>query len=154
MFETSPVYEDENAVAFEFENTVVNLLRTSEAHSLIGPATVAAGGTGSRFQLTPDGHIWEVAAADRGARLGKGLTLRLEDRVGHQAGRVCCIETALPEAPPRVEVQREVERSLHALARPKSLDERAADRVHRLAAPKLEQLARQRIDLRVPQHAR
>jgi catechol 2,3-dioxygenase-like lactoylglutathione lyase family enzyme len=54
VFEASPVYEDENAAAFEFENTIVNLLRASEAHDLIGPAAVASADAGSRFQLT----IW------------------------------------------------------------------------------------------------
>jgi lactoylglutathione lyase len=53
-FEASPVYEDANATAFEFENTIVNLLRTSEAHDLIGPAAVGTAEAGSRFQLT----IW------------------------------------------------------------------------------------------------
>jgi catechol 2,3-dioxygenase-like lactoylglutathione lyase family enzyme len=54
VFDLSPVYEDENAVAFQFENMVVNLLKTPAAHELIEPATVADRETGSRFQLT----IW------------------------------------------------------------------------------------------------
>jgi catechol 2,3-dioxygenase-like lactoylglutathione lyase family enzyme len=54
VFDVQPVYEDENAVAFKFDNTIVNLLRTSEAPGLIGPATVAGRDAGSRFQLT----IW------------------------------------------------------------------------------------------------
>jgi catechol 2,3-dioxygenase-like lactoylglutathione lyase family enzyme len=53
-FDVEPVYEDENAVAFQFENMVVNLLVTREAHGLIGPAVVAERETGARFQLT----IW------------------------------------------------------------------------------------------------
>jgi len=52
VFELSPIHEDENAVAFRFENMVVNLLKTPAAHELIGPATVAAPDAGSRFQLT------------------------------------------------------------------------------------------------------
>jgi len=48
VFDAPAVYEDENAVAFEFENTVVNLLRTSAAHELIAPAAVAGGEAGSR----------------------------------------------------------------------------------------------------------
>jgi len=51
-FDAQPVYEDENAVAFKFENTVVNLLRASEAHDPIGPAAIADQTAGSRFQLT------------------------------------------------------------------------------------------------------
>ena len=53
-FDVEPVYEDENAVAFQFENMVVNLLVTREAHNLIGPAVVAEREAGARFQLT----IW------------------------------------------------------------------------------------------------
>ena len=53
-FGVEPVYEDENAIAFEFENMVVNLLLTSQAHDLIGPAAVARKESGARFQLT----IW------------------------------------------------------------------------------------------------
>ena len=40
-FDVEPVYEDDNAVAFQFENMVVNMLVTREAHDLIGPAVVA-----------------------------------------------------------------------------------------------------------------
>ena len=52
VFELSPIHEDENAVAFRFENMVVNLLKTPAAHELIEPATVAGPDAGSRFQLT------------------------------------------------------------------------------------------------------
>ena len=51
-FDVEPVYEDENAIAFQFENMVVNLLVTREAHDLIGPAVVAEREAGARFQLT------------------------------------------------------------------------------------------------------
>jgi catechol 2,3-dioxygenase-like lactoylglutathione lyase family enzyme len=53
-FDVESVYEDENAIAFQFENMVVNLLVTREAHGLIGPAVVAEQEAGARFQLT----IW------------------------------------------------------------------------------------------------
>jgi catechol 2,3-dioxygenase-like lactoylglutathione lyase family enzyme len=53
-FDVEVVYEDDNAVAFKFENMVVNLLVTREAHDLIAPAVVAEADGGSRFQLT----IW------------------------------------------------------------------------------------------------
>jgi catechol 2,3-dioxygenase-like lactoylglutathione lyase family enzyme len=52
VFELSPIHEDENAVAFRFENMVVNLLKRPAAHELIGPATVAGPDAGSGFQLT------------------------------------------------------------------------------------------------------
>jgi lactoylglutathione lyase len=55
VFEVSPMYEDDDAVAFKFENTVVNLLQASRpAEELIAPARVAGAESGSRFQLT----IW------------------------------------------------------------------------------------------------
>ena len=54
VFQLSPIYEDENAVAFEFENMIVNLLETPAAHDLITPAAVGDREAGSRFQLT----IW------------------------------------------------------------------------------------------------
>jgi lactoylglutathione lyase len=37
---------------FTFGETLINLLRTSEAHSLIAPAPVAAADTGARVQFT------------------------------------------------------------------------------------------------------
>jgi len=72
LFDLSPVYEDENAAAFRFENTIVNLLATAAAHDLIGPATVAAAGAGARFQLT----IW-VDDADAACTelAGRGVEL-------------------------------------------------------------------------------
>ncbi len=54
VFDVSAIHEDENAVAFEFENMIVNLLEVPAAHELIDPATVASAESGSRFQLT----IW------------------------------------------------------------------------------------------------
>src|SRR5947199_7136814 len=58
------VYEDDNAVTFKFENTIVNLLETPAAHDLIAPAVVGGADAGSRFQLT----IWvddaDAACAD------------------------------------------------------------------------------------------
>jgi catechol 2,3-dioxygenase-like lactoylglutathione lyase family enzyme len=52
VFDLSPVYEDEDAVAFRFENTIVNLLKAPAARELITPAVVADGEGGSRLQLT------------------------------------------------------------------------------------------------------
>jgi len=46
------VFEDDNSVVFDFGNTIVNLLKTSEAHELIEPAVVAPREAGSRLQLT------------------------------------------------------------------------------------------------------
>jgi catechol 2,3-dioxygenase-like lactoylglutathione lyase family enzyme len=54
VFDGSVVNEDEQSVAFRFENMIVNLLESGAAPELIAPARVAAAATGSRFQLT----IW------------------------------------------------------------------------------------------------
>jgi catechol 2,3-dioxygenase-like lactoylglutathione lyase family enzyme len=68
VFGAPVIYEDENAAAFKFENTIVNLLRTSAAHELVDPAKVAGQDAGSRFQLT----IWvddaDVACAELASR--------------------------------------------------------------------------------------
>ena len=52
VFGAKAVYEDEDAVAFEFENMVVNMLRVPAAHELIAPAPVGGGDAPRRFQLT------------------------------------------------------------------------------------------------------
>ncbi|MGH3070909.1 MAG: VOC family protein [Gaiellaceae bacterium] len=52
VFGAEAVYEDENAVAFQFENMVVNLLRVPAAHELIAPAPVGGADAARRFQLT------------------------------------------------------------------------------------------------------
>jgi catechol 2,3-dioxygenase-like lactoylglutathione lyase family enzyme len=52
VFDAEPVYEDDQSIAFKFENVIVNLLVDSEAPGLIGPAVVAPRDAGSRFQLT------------------------------------------------------------------------------------------------------
>ena len=52
VFGVNAVYEDEDAVAFEFENLVVNLLRVPAAHELIAPAPVGDTDAPRRFQLT------------------------------------------------------------------------------------------------------
>ena len=54
VFDVPVIYEDDDAVAIKFENTIVNLLKMPAAHELIDPAPVARREAGSRFQLT----IW------------------------------------------------------------------------------------------------
>ena len=54
VFDVSVIYEDEDAAAFSFENTIVNLLSLPAARELIYPEAVANREAGSRFQLT----IW------------------------------------------------------------------------------------------------
>ena len=53
-FDLEPIHEDDDSAALKFENTIVNLLARPAAHELVEPATVAASGAGSSFQLT----IW------------------------------------------------------------------------------------------------
>jgi catechol 2,3-dioxygenase-like lactoylglutathione lyase family enzyme len=75
VFDLSPVYEDEDATAFAFENTIVNLLRAPAAHELIAPAVVAGGEGGSRLQLTifvDDADAACAELATRGATLLNG----------------------------------------------------------------------------------
>lgn len=45
-------FEDDDSAVFEFGNTLVNLLKTSAAHELVEPATVASPESGARLQLT------------------------------------------------------------------------------------------------------
>lgn len=72
VFELPVLFEDENSVAFRFENMIVNLLKTPAAHDLIGPAAVAGAEAGSRFQLT----IWVDDADAVCAELAsRGVTL-------------------------------------------------------------------------------
>ena len=68
VFDVPAIYEDDDAAAFKFENTIVNLLRTPAARDLIDPGAVASQDAGSRFQLT----IWvddaDGACADLASR--------------------------------------------------------------------------------------
>jgi catechol 2,3-dioxygenase-like lactoylglutathione lyase family enzyme len=52
VFGLPMVYEDENSAVFRFGETLINLLRASEAPSLVAPATVAPAEAGVRHQFT------------------------------------------------------------------------------------------------------
>lgn len=52
VFGLSVVYEDKNSAVFNFNNMSINLLKTSAAHDLINPGTVAGQESGSQFQFT------------------------------------------------------------------------------------------------------
>ena len=54
VFGASAIFEDDDSVAFEFENLIVNLLADRAAPELIEPTPVAGREAGERFQLT----IW------------------------------------------------------------------------------------------------
>jgi catechol 2,3-dioxygenase-like lactoylglutathione lyase family enzyme len=66
------VYEDESSAAFDFGNTVINVLGTSAAPELIEPATVGSPDAGSRIQLT----IWVDDANEACSKLAaRGASL-------------------------------------------------------------------------------
>jgi catechol 2,3-dioxygenase-like lactoylglutathione lyase family enzyme len=52
VFGLPVVFEDPNSAVFDFGNTVINLLRVSEAPALVAPAGVAGRDAGARLQLT------------------------------------------------------------------------------------------------------
>ena len=66
------LFEDEDSAAFRFDNMIVNLLRTSAAHDLIDPGTVADAGSGSRFQLTIEVENADAVCAELASR---GVTM-------------------------------------------------------------------------------
>jgi catechol 2,3-dioxygenase-like lactoylglutathione lyase family enzyme len=75
VFQLPVVFEDDNSAVFEFGHTLVNLLKTGEAHSLVAPAPVAAPNAGVRFQFTlgvddVDAMVGELKA--RGVELLNG----------------------------------------------------------------------------------
>ncbi|MCW2977962.1 MAG: hypothetical protein JWM06_3243 [Actinomycetia bacterium] len=75
VFDVSAIFEDEDATAFKFENTIVNLLKIPAARELIEPATVGDRDAGSRFQLTvwvDDADAACAELATRGVELLNG----------------------------------------------------------------------------------
>jgi catechol 2,3-dioxygenase-like lactoylglutathione lyase family enzyme len=52
VFQLPASYEDDNSTVFKFGETLVNLLKASEAPSMVAPATVAPPEAGVRFQFT------------------------------------------------------------------------------------------------------
>jgi catechol 2,3-dioxygenase-like lactoylglutathione lyase family enzyme len=68
VFGLQVINEDEDSVAFDFGNTIINLLKIPAARRLIEPGAVAGREAGSRSQLT----IWvedaDAACAELDAR--------------------------------------------------------------------------------------
>ena len=52
VFGLPVMYEDESSAVFKFENTLINLLKTTSAVELIAPAAVANREAGARAQFT------------------------------------------------------------------------------------------------------
>lgn len=67
VFELSPVWQDDDSAAFEFENMLVNLLKASAAPEVIEPAEVASPGSGAGALLT----VWVDDADGTSAELAK-----------------------------------------------------------------------------------
>ena len=68
-------YEDDNSAVFKFGDTLINLLKTGEAHALIEPAKVASPDAGARIQFTigvDDVDAMCVELAKRGVKLLNG----------------------------------------------------------------------------------
>ena len=65
-------YEDPNSAVFKFGNTLINLLKITEADELIRPAKVAGQQAGSRFVFTITGEAVDAMCTELAAR---GVTL-------------------------------------------------------------------------------
>jgi catechol 2,3-dioxygenase-like lactoylglutathione lyase family enzyme len=75
VFALPVMYEDDNSAVFNFGNTLVNLLKTTEAPELIEPASVASPEAGSRAQFTitvDDVDALCAELATRGVKLLNG----------------------------------------------------------------------------------
>ncbi len=68
VFGLSVVFEDDNSAVFKFGNTLVNLLKITEAGGLIEPAKVASREAGSRFVFTIDVDDVDAMCAELTAR--------------------------------------------------------------------------------------
>ena len=87
-------FEDPDSAVFNFGNTLINLLKVTEAPDLIGPAKVAGPDAGTRFQFTIDVDDVDamcVELAKRGVELLNGpidrpwgiRTASFRDPAGH-----------------------------------------------------------------------
>ena len=61
-------FEDDVSAVFDFGNTLINLLKSTEAPELIKPAVVATPDSGSRFQFTLDVDDVDAMCAELTAR--------------------------------------------------------------------------------------
>ena len=87
-------YEDADSVVFNFGNTLINVLRTTEAIELIAPAEVGGPDAAARVQFTIGVDVVDATAAElvrRGAALLNGpmdrpwgiRTAAFRDPAGH-----------------------------------------------------------------------
>jgi len=61
-------YEDDASAVFQFDNTLINLLKVEEATGLIGPAVVASPDAGARAQFTITVDDVDATCAELAAR--------------------------------------------------------------------------------------
>ncbi len=94
VFGLPAYYEDADSVVFNFGNTLINVLRATEAHELITPAVVGGPDAGARVQFTIGVDDVDATAAElvrRGAELLNGpmdrpwgiRTAAFRDPAGH-----------------------------------------------------------------------
>jgi catechol 2,3-dioxygenase-like lactoylglutathione lyase family enzyme len=72
VFALPVVYEDDNSAVFKFGETLINLLKATEAKELIEPAPVATREAGSRVQFTINVDDVDATCAELTTR---GVTL-------------------------------------------------------------------------------
>jgi catechol 2,3-dioxygenase-like lactoylglutathione lyase family enzyme len=94
VFGLPVMFEDDNSAVFDFGNTLINLLKTTEAPALIEPAAVAGPDAGARHQFTIGVDDVDATCAEltaRGVQLLNGpmdrpwgiRTASFEDPGGH-----------------------------------------------------------------------
>jgi lactoylglutathione lyase len=72
VFGLAVMFEDDESAVFNFANTLINLLKTTAAHQLIEPASIAPVEAGSRVQLTIEVDDVDAVCAEL-ARRGVAL---------------------------------------------------------------------------------
>ena len=73
------IFEDPNSAVFQFDNTVINLLKIPAAHELIEPGKVAGPEAGARMQFTIGVDDVDAVCAEL-ARRGVTLLIRPMNR--------------------------------------------------------------------------
>jgi catechol 2,3-dioxygenase-like lactoylglutathione lyase family enzyme len=68
VFGLPVMYEDDNSAVFKFENTLINLLKTTAAVELIEPAAVASRDDGARAQFTLEVEDVDAMCAELASR--------------------------------------------------------------------------------------
>jgi len=72
VFTLPVVYEDANSAVFKFGETLINLLKVTEAKELVGPARVGGRDAGARMQFTLEVEDVDAMCAELATR---GVTL-------------------------------------------------------------------------------